>query len=169
MDDGVQLSTAVQLPPGAQPAGGWPGVIVLHGLGANKATVAQISQYFVAHGYAALSYDARGHGASGGNVELAGPREVADLRTLFERFAALPEVSDTKIGCWGISYGGGQCWNGAAAGIPFGALDEPRGDPRARRAAFGTAEARVAQHARVHVPGTRRLRVRRDAGDAGVH
>jgi ABC-2 type transport system ATP-binding protein len=123
MDDGVQLSTAVQLPAGTPPAGGWPGAIVLHGLGGNKATVAQIAQYFVAHGYAVLSYDARGHGASGGNVELAGPREVADLRTLFQRFAALPEVSDTKIGCWGISYGGGECWNGAAAGIPFGALD----------------------------------------------
>jgi predicted acyl esterase len=123
MDDGVQLSTAVQLPPGTAPAGGWPGAIVLHGLGGNKGTVAQVAQYFVAHGYAVLSYDARGHGASGGNVELAGPREVADLRALFQRFAALPEVSDTKIGCWGISYGGGECWNGAAAGIPFGALD----------------------------------------------
>jgi pimeloyl-ACP methyl ester carboxylesterase len=113
----------VQLPPGTPPAGGWPGAIVLHGLGGTKASIAQIVQYFVSHGYAALSYDARGHGASGGDVELAGPREVADLRTLFQRFAALPEVSDTKIGCWGISYGGGQCWNGAAAGIPFGALD----------------------------------------------
>jgi predicted acyl esterase len=123
MDDGVQLSTAVQLPSGTPPAGGWPGAIVLHGLGGTKETVAQIAQYFVAHGYAVLSYDARGHGASGGNVELAGPREVADLRTLFQRFAALPEVSDTKIGCWGISYGGGECWNGAAAGVPFRALD----------------------------------------------
>jgi predicted acyl esterase len=123
MDDGVTLSTAVQVPPGTPPAGGWPGAIVLHGLGGNKGTVAQVAQSFAGHGYAVLSYDARGHGASGGNVELAGPREVADLRTLFQRFAALPEVSDTKIGCWGISYGGGQCWNAAAAGIRFGALD----------------------------------------------
>jgi predicted acyl esterase len=123
MDDGVTLSTSVQLPSGTPPAGGWPGVIVLHGLGGTKESVASVARTFTAAGYAVLSYDARGHGASGGNVELAGPREVADLRTLFARFAALPEVSDTKIGCWGISYGGGQCWNSAVAGVPFGALD----------------------------------------------
>jgi hypothetical protein len=34
-------------------------------------------------------------------------------------FAGLPEVSDTQIGAWGVSYGGGQIWNGLAAGIPF--------------------------------------------------
>jgi hypothetical protein len=28
-------------------------------------------------------------------------------------------VSDTQIGAWGVSYGGGQVWNGLAAGIPF--------------------------------------------------
>jgi hypothetical protein len=31
----------------------------------------------------------------------------------------LPEVSDTQIGAWGVSYGGGQIWNGLAAGIPY--------------------------------------------------
>ena len=35
---------------------------------------------FANAGYAVLAYDARGHGASGGDVTLAGPREVADLR-----------------------------------------------------------------------------------------
>ena len=36
---------------------------------------------------------------------------------------ALPEVSDTQIGAWGISYGGGQLWNGLAAGIPYKAAE----------------------------------------------
>ena len=32
-------------------------------------------------------------------------------------------MSDTKIGAWGISYGGGQVWNGLAAGIPYKAAE----------------------------------------------
>jgi len=32
-------------------------------------------------------------------------------------------VSDTQIGAWGISYGGGQTWDGLAAGIPYKAAE----------------------------------------------
>ena len=35
----------------------------------------------------------------------------------------LPEVSNTNVGAWGISYGGGQTWNGLAAGIPYKAAE----------------------------------------------
>ncbi len=38
-------------------------------------------------------------------------------------FAGLPEVSDTQIGAWGVSYGGGQTWDGLAAGIPYKAAE----------------------------------------------
>ncbi len=122
MDDGVAIATATYLPDGAAPAAGWPGVVVLHGLAGTKESIASIAQAFQTQGYAVLAYDARGHGASGGDVELAGPREVADLRALEQAFAARPDVSE-RIGCWGISYGGGQCWNATAAGVPFGAIE----------------------------------------------
>jgi hypothetical protein len=56
-------------------------------------------------------------------VTLAGPREVADLRALRQAYGARPEVNDTKIGAWGISYGGGQVWNALAAGVPFAAVE----------------------------------------------
>jgi len=123
MDDGVPIAYDLYEPDGAAPAGGWPAVIVLHGLGGTKETVAPIATYFASQGYATLAYDARGHGASGGNVELASAREVADLRALFDSLAARPEVSDTKIGAWGISYGGGQTWNALAAGVPLAAAE----------------------------------------------
>ena len=51
---------------------------------------------------------------------------------LFSWFAARPEVSDTQIGAFGISLGGGAVWNAAVAGVPFKAIvpvdhvDEPR-------------------------------------------
>jgi predicted acyl esterase len=124
MDDGVQLATTLYLPDGLQPTAGWPGVIMLHGLGGNRLGMNLLAQtYFVNQGYAVLTYDVRGHGDSGGFVTIAGPREIADLRALEAQFAARPDVDDLHIGAWGISYGGGQTWLGAVQGIPFSAIE----------------------------------------------
>ena len=122
MDDGVDLSYSLYQPDGPAPAAGRPGVLVLHGLAGTKESVEAVSTSFVAGGYAVLAYDARGHGASGGVVTLAGPREVADLRAVRNAFAARPEVTD-RVGAWGISYGGGQIWNALAAGVPLAAAE----------------------------------------------
>ena len=123
MDDGVSIALTRYTPDGAAPSGGWPGVMVLHGLGGTRGTIDAIASAFATAGYSVLAYDARGHGASGGDITLAGPREVADLRALRQAYAARPDVSDTKVGAWGISYGGGQIWNALAAGVPFAAVE----------------------------------------------
>jgi esterase/lipase len=123
MADGTSIAYDLYEPDGASPAGGWPGVVVLHGLGGTKDSVAAIAQVFVANGYATLAYTSRGHGTSTGEVTLAGPNEISDERALVSFFDGLPEVSDTNIGAWGISYGGGQTWNGLAAGIPYKAAE----------------------------------------------
>ena len=122
MDDGVPIAFTRYTPDGAAPAGGRPGVLVLHGLAGNRGTVDAVASAFANDGYSVLAYDARGHGTSGGEITLAGPREVADLRAIRNAFAARPEVSD-RIGAWGISYGGGQIWNALAAGVPFAAVE----------------------------------------------
>ena len=123
MDDGVPISFTRYTPDGAVPPGGRPGVLVLHGLAGNRGTVDPVASAFASAGYSVLAYDARGHGTSGGEITLAGPREVADLRALRNAFAARPEVHDTRIGAWGISYGGGQIWNALGAGVPFAAVE----------------------------------------------
>jgi predicted acyl esterase len=122
MDDGVLIRASLLEPSGTAPTGGWPGVMMFHGLGGSHADLLPLAQSYVAKGYAVLAPDARGHGASGGFVSLDGPREVADVRTEFQWFAGLPDVSDTQIGAWGISLGGGAAWNSVAAGVPFRAL-----------------------------------------------
>jgi alpha-beta hydrolase superfamily lysophospholipase len=119
MADGTRLAYDLYEPDGSPPPGGWPAVLVLHGLGGSKDDMAPIGEALAAHGYAALAYSARGQGTSTGNLELAGPTEVADERAMEQWLAGLPEVSDTQIGAWGVSYGGGEVWNGLAAGIPF--------------------------------------------------
>jgi fermentation-respiration switch protein FrsA (DUF1100 family) len=123
MDDGVRIDAALYLPDGTAPSGGWPGIMMFHGLGGNHQGLAALAQTYVAKGYAVFVPDARGHGTSGGFVSLDGPREVADVRTEFAWLASQPQVSDTQIGAWGISLGGGAAWNSVVAGVPFKALE----------------------------------------------
>jgi pimeloyl-ACP methyl ester carboxylesterase len=124
MDDGVTIATTLYLPDGTQPTAGWPGVVMLHGLGGRRQDMNLLAEtYFVPQGYAVLTYDVRGHGESGGVVTIAGPREIADVRALEAQFAARPDVDDHHVGAWGISYGGGQTWLAAVQGVPFAAIE----------------------------------------------
>jgi len=121
--DGTPLSCALVEPDGTPPAGGWPGVMLFHGLGGKHQDMEPVALGFLAPaGYASLMCDARGEGASGGVFGLDGPTDVADTQFLFNWFAARPEISDTQIGALGISLGGGAVWNAAVAGVPFKAI-----------------------------------------------
>jgi predicted acyl esterase len=124
MDDGVRIEASLLLPDGPAPTEGWPAVMLFHGLAGNhKSLAAGLAPPYLSKGYAVFAPDARGHGTSGGYVSLDGPREVADIRAEFQWLAARPEVSDTRIGAWGISLGGGAAWNSVVAGVPFMALE----------------------------------------------
>ena len=123
MDDGTQIAYDLYEPDGGPPAGGWPGGVLLHGFGGSKDQLAPIATILASHGYAALAYSARGSGTSTGSLELAGPNEIGDERAMRNYLAGLSEVSDTRIGAWGISYGGGQTLNGLVAGIPYAAAE----------------------------------------------
>lgn len=121
--DGTTLACGLVLPSGSPPEGGWPGVILFHGLGQSHAVMETIaSAAFAPAGLASLACDARGTGGSGGTFGLDGPKEVQDARDLFAWLAARSDVSDTQIGAFGLSLGGGAVWNAAAAGVPFKAI-----------------------------------------------
>jgi predicted acyl esterase len=122
VSDGVTLAATLYEPDTAPPAGGFPGVIVAHGLGGSRGTMVPVAQALLQAGYAVVAYDARGHGESGGLITIAGPREVADLREVFAWLKARPETSDTRIGAYGVSYGGGTIWQAAVEGVPFAAI-----------------------------------------------
>jgi fermentation-respiration switch protein FrsA (DUF1100 family) len=124
MADGIAIATTLTLPDGAPPPAGWPAVMMLHGLSQRRQDLQPLAEStFVAHGYAVLTFDARGHGESGGVVTLDGPAEIADVGALFERLAARPDVDDTRIGGWGVSYGGGAILRAAVEGVRFAALE----------------------------------------------
>jgi alpha-beta hydrolase superfamily lysophospholipase len=120
--DSTPLACAYLTPSGTAPAGGWPGVILFHGLGQSGADMEPIGDALAEFGLASLACDARGTGASGGKFGLDGPKEVQDARDLFAWFAGRTDVSNTQIGALGLSLGGGEVWNAAVAGVPFKAI-----------------------------------------------
>src|SRR6185312_15766511 len=61
---------------------------------------------------------ARGGGAVG---RARGLR--SDVKAVFAWLRDRPDVADTRIGGWGVSYGGGAAWNSLAAGVPWAALE----------------------------------------------
>ena len=123
MDDGVAIAATLYTPEGAAPAGGWPAIVFLHGLAGSRLDMnALVEAYGFQRKYAILTFDARGHGASGGLVSIDGPREVADVRAIHAWLAARADVADTQIGAWGISYGGGAVFNSLVAGVPWAAV-----------------------------------------------
>ncbi len=118
--DGANLACSLVEPDGAAPTGGWPAVMLFHGLGGKHQDMEPIATQFLAPaGYASLECDARGHGVSEGLFGLDGARDVQDTRELFTWLTARPEISDTQIGALGISLGGGAVWNALTSGVPF--------------------------------------------------
>lgn len=100
------LAYVLYRPEDEQPAGG---VVVLHGAGSVKENHLDFARACRAHGFAAVVFDQRGHGASGGRMD---DRAVQDVATIAGLLAPLP------VGLRGSSMGG---WLALAAARDAGA------------------------------------------------
>ncbi len=121
MDDGVDLGATLYEPNGDPPLQGFPAIVLLHGLGGSRQDVDFIAQRW-ADTFAVLSFDARGHGQSGGLVSVDGPREIADTRAVHDWLASRSEIDPHAIGAWGISLGGGAVLRSLVEGVPWTAV-----------------------------------------------
>jgi pimeloyl-ACP methyl ester carboxylesterase len=120
MDDGVGIATTTYVPTGTGP---FPAIVMFHGLGGTRQSIAAIAARFADRGYVVLTSDFRGHGESGGLFTGLGPRELTDIAALRERW--LPQfasIDNAKVGAWGISLGGGAALRTVAEGEPYAAV-----------------------------------------------
>lgn len=78
-------------------------VVLLHGNGSSRKQMIARARLFHDAGYAALLYDARGHGLSEGEKVSAGWFETADLLGALD---CLRTKGLTEFGCLGVSQGG---------------------------------------------------------------
>jgi ABC-2 type transport system ATP-binding protein len=117
--EAVELDTTFYLPASAEEAPA-PAVVLAHGFGGSKRSVADDAQDLAERGYVVLTYSARGFGRSTGQIGLNDPRyEIADLSTLIDLLAErddvqLDDVGDPRVGVAGGSYGGALSLLGAA-------------------------------------------------------
>lgn len=82
MSDGKKMDCLKFVPFGTAPAGGWPTVMMVHGYGDNKNTLAGFCHDQASYGYYTFTYSVRGQGASQGQSNLISTTEMNDLLQL---------------------------------------------------------------------------------------
>ncbi|MCK9248190.1 MAG: alpha/beta fold hydrolase [Solirubrobacteraceae bacterium] len=128
--DGTAINAEFLPGKGASAASPAPTVVMTHGFGATRETVegagggdalGQIgASAFRAAGYNTITYDSRGFGRSGGEVQLDSPQfEGRDASAVIDWVAKRPEArldaaGDPRVGMHGASYGGGVQWAAAS-------------------------------------------------------
>lgn len=94
-----------------------PLVVMAHGLsGTRRDRLGAFAERFSAAGFAALVFDHRGFGDSGGEQDLFDPgRQLEDWRAAIAFARSLPEVDPARVATFGSSMGGGNALAAAAA------------------------------------------------------
>lgn len=102
--DGVALTANVDEPttPGTHPA-----IVFISSWGLNDAEYLVQAGDLAAAGYTVVSYTPRGFWGSGGTIETAGPKDIADVSTVIDWMLANTTADAAHIGAAGVSYGAG--------------------------------------------------------------
>ncbi len=93
-----------------------PIVVMAHGLsGTRRDRLGAFAEHFAAAGFAALVFDHRGFGDSGGEPDLFDPaRQLEDWRSAIAFARSLPEIDPARVATFGSSMGGGNALAAAA-------------------------------------------------------
>ena len=128
--DGTRINADFQRADGLKDGATAPTIVMTHGFGATRETleigalaepIGQVpAAAFRARGYNTITYDSRGFGRSGGEIDLDSPeREGRDASAVIDyvatrREARLDAAGDPRVGMHGASYGGGVQWAAAS-------------------------------------------------------
>jgi predicted acyl esterase len=102
--DGVVLKANVVATsaPGLRPA-----VVFVNSWGLNDAEYLAQAASLAGKGYVVLSYTTRGFWGSGGFIDTAGPKDIADVSTVVDWLIGNNAADPARIGLAGVSYGSG--------------------------------------------------------------
>lgn len=81
----------------------WPGMVIVHGAGSSKESHADFGRACAARGWAAVSFDQRGHGES---AELLTPAALGDVGRMAAFLAGRDGVDPARVCVRGSSWGG---------------------------------------------------------------
>ncbi|HEY0530849.1 MAG TPA: CocE/NonD family hydrolase [Actinoplanes sp.] len=99
---------------GPATAGKHPAVIFPSSWGLNDAEYLAQAKAFASAGYVVVSYTPRGWWGSGGDIDTAGPLDMADLSKVIDWTIAGTPADPARIGAAGVSYGAGISLLGSA-------------------------------------------------------
>lgn len=111
-EDGVNLEANIFVP--TQLTELAPAVVLINSWGFNEYQYLTQAAVLAENGYIVLSYTSRGFGTSGGQIDTAGPKDLADFGRVIDFLIANYPVDPDAIAAGGISYGSGIALLGAA-------------------------------------------------------
>ena len=80
-------------------------IVLVHGLGANRAALLPTARLLARHGHGVLLYDSRASGESEGDVATWGDLERNDVQAALDYVSQRQDVSKDRLGLYGFSVG----------------------------------------------------------------
>ncbi|RPF37436.1 CocE/NonD family hydrolase [Streptomyces sp. TLI_185] len=106
-DGGTVLKANVVMPAGADGAHRYPLLVLPTSWGLPQVEYLAQAQKLADSGYIVVSYNVRGFWQSGGEIEVAGPPDIADASKVIDWALANTPADSGHIGMAGVSYGAG--------------------------------------------------------------
>ncbi|MGW2013643.1 alpha/beta fold hydrolase [Streptomyces sp. NPDC001927] len=106
-DGGTVLKANVVTPAGAGAAARYPVIVLPTSWAVPQIEYLVQAQKLADSGYVVVSYNSRGFWQSGGEIETAGPKDVADASKVIDWALANTPADPAKVGMAGVSYGAG--------------------------------------------------------------
>jgi predicted acyl esterase len=106
--DGMKISANLITPKRNTPREGWPTIIFANSWLLDEHEYLVQASKLAKEGFQILSYSMRGWGCSEGELDILGPKDISDIKSIVNWVRDNTEVDMNNIGMSGISYGGGM-------------------------------------------------------------
>ncbi|MFE5966859.1 alpha/beta fold hydrolase [Streptomyces sp. NPDC056463] len=106
-DGGTVLKANVVTPAGADGSARYPVIVLPTSWAMPQIEYLAQAQKLADSGYVVVSYNSRGFWQSGGQIETAGPKDIADASLVIDWALAHTPADPAKVGMAGVSYGAG--------------------------------------------------------------